>query len=267
MKFPRRFTEEPNAVEPLLGYVLRIVDSTQSKKIHGIFLRPGQVLIGTLSAARALPISKSTVYRRLKKYENLGWFHCQTAPNRRGTIISVPALMNEGIGGPKAETVPDTHTDTLASLVEVRSGAKRNRKSEPQAETQAGTEAGDNQERKKEYIPPLVEQSFLTDKNKKNVSSYMELRDFWCSEYLEKHGAAYKWTGRDGKDLKGLLDYAETNYDGTGVEKIKQGIEAYLTDDDPWISEHGHPLWVFAKEPQRWFSKIASSSNDFPRIY
>jgi len=266
VKVPRLWLEDRAFSEPVLSYLLRLVDSNRSKTVYGTHLKPGQVLVGTKSMAKCLSVSRSTVYRRMLYYERRGWIIRRVVSKRTGTVISIPALMK----GSKQDSYPETNAETYHGTLETEPpmsiSSQKQQNHGTYRETIVETNPGNNQERKKEYILPLGEKFFLTDKNKKYVSRHSELRTFWCSEYLGKHGAAYNWTGRDGKDLKDLLFYAEANYDGTGVEKIKQGIESYLTDDDSWITERAHPLWVFAKEPQRWLSKKASNTEEWPEI-
>jgi len=252
----------------LLFYFLERVNPRETNIVHGVTLKPGRIFVGTRQVAKVLHIDSTKVYRLQLKFEKQG--KIRRKPFRHGTLITIlPESLwlygrvnsNETVSGAAPETLSETITETHQTpenVINIIGSCKSRTRNETQFDTQTHTQTETHSEnkldRKKENISLLGKESFLGDKKAKAVASLpaSELRDAFCSKYLECHGVAYNWTVKDYGLTKNLLGYVAESKNGNTSKALDTAISSYLADTDTWITEHGHPFWILVREPQRW---------------
>jgi hypothetical protein len=86
---------------------------------------------------------------------------------------------------------------------------------------------------------------------------HAELRTYFCERWKAKHGADYAWKhGRDDAHAKWVLDNCDRN-----AGNAKAIIEAFLSDDDPWLSGKGDEISLAVSRFNRYRAKPQAMSD------
>jgi hypothetical protein len=100
-------------------------------------------------------------------------------------------------------------------------------------------------------------------------SRIAELRSFWCQDaYKRKYGVLYCWShGKDDKLLKNAIDWCDSSFGHEAcVNKMKDGMRAYLNSSDGFVTKDNHPFAMFGTSPHKWFVEVKAAEEQVRKL-
>jgi hypothetical protein len=96
-----------------------------------------------------------------------------------------------------------------------------------------------------------------------------ELMHFWCQDaYKKKYGVLYCWShGKDDKLLKNAIEWCDGSFGHEAcVNKMKDGMRAYLASSDGFITKDNHPFAMFGTSPHKWFVQVKTAEESVRKV-